>query len=142
ARFDATRVAQPGVHPIAIRVGEDTPYAYPYGDLVGTMTVTAPASFGSVAGTLRSLGRCEAEPAPLADLTLTIRAADGSEFVTRTDADGHYRYWLDAARGPYTVQVAADAHVAVTAPASITAGNETQLDIDLRPDAACIVPEP
>ena len=107
-----------------------------------TLTVTAPASWGAVAGTVRSLGRCEAAPEVLAGETVRIVAADGGEMATVTAADGSYRYWLEAARGPFTVQVAADGHVARADEVVIAAGQETTLDIDARLAAACIVADP
>jgi subtilisin family serine protease len=142
ARFDATAIAQPGTYPVPIRVAEDTPYTYPFGDLAGSMTVTAPPTWGSIAGTVRTLGRCEAQPQTFVDLPVRIVAANGDEIVTRTDVDGHFRYWLDAARGPFTVHVAADAHQAMQREAAVTAGAETTADLDLRPMAACVVPDP
>lgn len=142
AVFDASRVAQPGTYTIPIRVGEDTPYMHAFGDLTATMIVTTPATYGSIAGTVRSLGRCEADPQPFADLELRIVAGNGVEFTTRTDVDGHYRYFVDAALGPFTVHAAGDAHQAAQRSVEVTAGNETAADFDLRPLAACLATNP
>ena len=142
AMFDATRVAQPGTYTIPIRVGEDTPYMHAFGDLNATMIVTTPATYGSIAGTVRSLGRCEADPQPFADLELRIVAGNGVEFTTRTDVDGHYRYFVDAALGPFTVHAVGDAHQAAQRSVAVTAGNETAADFDLRPLAACLATNP
>lgn len=142
ATFDATGIAQPGTYEVQVRVSEDTPYPHDFGELSGTMTVTAPASWGSVTGTVRTLGRCESEPTSFADLPVRIVAADGSERITRTDANGRYRYWLDPALGPYDIEIEADAHVAAQRRVTLASGGETTASIDLRPLAACVVPDP
>lgn len=142
ARFDASEIAQPGTYEISVRVAEDTPYDYPYGALIGTMTVTAPPGWGSVSGTARSLGRCEVAPAALANHPLRIRAANGDQIIINTDFDGNYLYWLDAARGPYTVEMEADGHVAVQRTLTLQAGQQAQLDIDARPLQACVLADP
>jgi hypothetical protein len=142
AVFDASHVAQPGTYTIPIRVAEDTPYVHPFGDLNGTMIVTAPAHYGSIAGTVRSLGRCEANPQPYADLAVRIVDDSGDELTVRTDVDGHYRYFADPAQGPFTVHVDGEAHQAAQRTLDISAGNETAADFDLRPLAACLATDP
>ena len=94
AVFDATSVAQPGVYTVPVRVAEDTPYAWPFGDVEASMTVTAPASYGSIAGTVQSLGYCDANPVALAGATIRIQANGGATYTTTSAADGSYRYWL------------------------------------------------
>lgn len=142
ALFDATAIAQPGVYPVFFRVSEDTPYAFPFGDVQGTMTVTAPPTYGAVSGTLRSLGRCEAAPVALDGIDLAIVDAQGGEYVATTDADGHYRYWIDAARGPVTVTAEVDGHLVLQREAALAPGQDTPLDLDLRPTAPCLAADP
>ncbi|MBB5206488.1 S8 family serine peptidase [Chiayiivirga flava] len=142
ALFDATGVAQPGIYTVPIRIGEDTPYVHPYGELHGTMTVTAPPSYGAVAGTVRSLGRCDAAPQALAQFDLAIEDAHGGQHLARTDADGHYRYWLDAALGPFTLTAQADGHVLQTRDVGIVAGEDIAADFDLRPLLPCLATAP
>ena len=141
ATFDARTVAQPGVYELPIRVAEDTPYAWPFGDVVATMTVTPPASYGALAGTVRGLGACDADPHPLAGARVTIEAG-GQASTTTTDAEGHYVYWVDAARGPFTVTVEADDHLGVTHAFDVNAGTQTPADADLRVLHACLLTDP
>jgi len=140
--FDARDVAQPGTYRVPIRIAEDTPYAWPFGDVEATMTVTAPASYGALVGVVRSLGACDAHPLALAGATITIHAATGESSTTTSGADGAYRYWVDATHGPFTLTVDAVGHRPVTQDFSVAAGGETPADIDLRALQACLGTDP
>ncbi len=142
ATFDARNVSQPGVYTLPIRVAEDTPYAWPFGDVEATMTVTAPASYGSLAGHVQSLGYCEANPAALAGAAITIHGTGGQTYTTTSAIDGSYRYWIEAAQGPFTVTVDAADHQSVTQPFALAAGAETAADFSLRPLQACLSTDP
>jgi subtilisin family serine protease len=142
ATFDARTVAQPGTYTLPIRVAEDTPYAWPFGDVEATMTVTAPATYGSLGGTVQSLGYCDANPHALADATITIQASGGQSHTTTSAADGSYRYWVEAAQGPFTVTVEAADHLGTTQQYAVAAGVETAADFALRPLQACLLTDP
>jgi subtilase family protein/carboxypeptidase family protein len=142
AVFDATSVAQPGVYTVPVRVAEDTPYAWPFGDVEASMTVTAPASYGSIAGTVQSLGYCDANPVALGGATIRIQANGGATYTTTSAADGSYRYWLAAAQGPFTLTVEAPDHLAQTRDAGVDAGAETVADFALRPLLPCLTTDP
>jgi len=142
ATFDARNVSQPGVYTLPIRVAEDTPYAWPFGDVEATMTVTAPASYGSLAGHVRSLGYCDANPSALAGAAITIQGTGGQTYTTTSASDGTYRYWIEAAQGPFTVTVDASDHQSLTQSFAIAAGAETAADFGLRPLAACLSTDP
>ena len=140
--FDARELAQPGVYRVPIRVAEDTPYDWPFGDVEATMTVTAPASYGALVGVVRGLGACDAHPAALAGATIAIHAATGETFTTSTGDDGAYRYWVEASHGPFTVTVEAHGHQPVTQAFAVVAGNDTPADIDLRALLPCLGTDP
>jgi subtilisin family serine protease len=142
ATFDARAVAQPGVYTVPIRIAEDTPYEWPFGDIAATMTVTAPASYGSVAGRVRGLGQCEAHPAMIAGANVRIENASGAVFTTTSASDGNFRYWLDAAQGPFTVTVEAADHLTLSHSVALTAGNENVQNFDLRLLSPCLMPDP
>src|SRR5690606_34078710 len=132
ATFDATGVAQPGIYEIPVRVAEDTPYPFPYGDMRATMTVTPPASFGSIGGRVQGLGACDMSPSAIAGATVTIEDAQGARFDTSSDEHGDFRYWLRAADGPFTVTVAAAGHQAASFEVELAAGQTQGLAADLR----------
>ncbi|MGN6519689.1 MAG: S8 family serine peptidase [Dokdonella sp.] len=140
--FDARELAQPGVYRVPIRVAEDTPYDWPFGDVEATMTVTAPASYGALVGAVRGLGACDAHPAALAGATIAIHAATGESYTTTTGDDGAYRYWVEASHGPFTLTVEAPAHQPVTQAFAVVAGNDTPADIDLRALQPCLGTDP
>lgn len=139
--FDTRSLAQPGVYPVPVRVAQDTPYEWPFGDIEAVMTVTAPASYGSVGGLVRGLGSCDLSPLPLAGATVRIQAG-AQTYTTTTAADGRYRYWLPGSTGAVSVTVEADGHLAQTHPATLSAGTLSPLDVDLRLLAPCLLPDP
>ncbi|HUD41818.1 MAG TPA: carboxypeptidase regulatory-like domain-containing protein [Dokdonella sp.] len=139
--FDARSLDQPGVYPLAVRVAEDTPYEWPFGDVEAVMTVTAPAHYGSVGGVVRGLGSCDLSPLPIAGATVHLQAGSQT-YTTRTAADGSYRYWLPGSIGTLSVTIEADGHLGQTRPVTLSAGVQTPLDFDLRLLAPCLLPDP
>lgn len=142
ATFDASTVTQPGVYREAIRIAEDTPYPFPFGDVEATMTVTPPASYGSVAGEIRGLGRCDSGITTIAGAAITIEDSKGSVVNTTSDEQGRYRYWLAAETGPFTVTVEAGDHLSETFEIELVAGQERPLDVDMRLLAPCLAVDP
>jgi len=142
ATFDARAITQPGTYTLPIRVAEDTPYDWPFGDVEAKMTVTAPASYGSIGGVVQSLGRCDVHPLPLKDAQVTITAAGGAVFTTTTAADGSYRYWGDPAHGPFTVDVVAAGHATASRAIAISAGNAADGAFGLRVLQPCLLADP
>jgi subtilisin family serine protease len=140
--FDARGIAQPGDYVVPIRVAEDTPYAWPFGDVEAKMTVTPPASWGSIAGSVRGLGYCDVEPQTLAGATIRIHANGGADYTTTSADDGSFRWWIASAEGPFTVTVEAHDHVAVTHEVAVNAGAETLANFDLRATRSCLATDP
>jgi subtilisin family serine protease len=142
ATFDARAIVQPGTYTMPVRVAEDTPYDWPFGDVEAAMTVTAPASYGSIGGVVQSLGYCDAHPSPLASVPVTIAPAGGQAYTTTTAEDGSYRYWVEAALGPFTVSVAAPDHVSASRSIAVTAGNTADGALGLRSLKPCLLSDP
>ncbi|MBO9663360.1 S8 family serine peptidase [Dokdonella sp.] len=142
ATLDARAVEQPGVYEVAVRMAEDTPYDWQLGDVTVRMTVTAPASWGWLAGSVRGLGYCEADPRTLEGATIAIVDRNGTTHTTTSAADGSYKYWVDSALGPFTLTATAADHLAASAQFPVVAGAQATADFDLRPLQACVVTDP
>ncbi len=81
--FDATLVDQPGDYYANLEVYNDgplSPIVVPV-----TMSVSPPATWGQVMGTITSSGHCDVNPAPLANATLLFESWSSSLPVTVTD---------------------------------------------------------
>ncbi len=68
------------------------------------MTVTAPATWGKLTGNVSTQGYCDASPAVLAGVTVTVQSA-ASSWTFVTDATGQYNRWLDQSYSPLTITV-------------------------------------
>lgn len=140
--FDAREVAQPGVYEVAVQMAENTPYYWTLGDVTATMTVTPPASWGWLAGTVSSLGYCEANPRPLAGANVTIVDRNGTTHALTSAGDGRFKYWVDSALGPFTLTAAAPDHLDASGEFTVAAGTQSTADLGLRPLQACVVTDP
>ncbi len=136
--MDAGQVSQPGDYHALLRVESDAP-AGPLNVPV-TMTVTAPASYGQVAGRVSGLGACDAgDPAPLSGAEVTIRSSAGVTWTVTSGPDGAYHYWLDQAGNPYTLSARTAGHApAAPTTATVTGGITTTVDFTLRLAAPCL----
>jgi hypothetical protein len=135
------QITQPGTYNGELRMSNNTPgkgtIAIPV-----SMTVTAPATWGKLAGTVQGLGYCDGNPAALADVLVTITPTVGSPVELRTAANGSYSYWFDAAASPLNVSVEAIDHEAANASATIAGGQTTTQDFGLRWMKACSSVDP
>ncbi len=123
-------VDQPGLYSMIYRVNEDTPFAV--ANIPVSMTVSAPASWGKLAGNIQSLGYCDADAYPLANADVTISSSNGLSWTMTTDAQGHYQRWVDELGSPFTVTASAPEHSAAIANGVVVAGGITStLDLDL-----------
>jgi len=130
--FDASVVEQPGDYLANLWVHSDDPFAP--ARVPVTMTVTPPATWGELRGTVTSLGRCDANPAPLEGATVVI--VNGTSVTLTTDVNGAYSYWLPA--GTYTVTVAAADHVGDAAVVTVPAAGEVTQDFSLTWLGPCV----
>ena len=98
---DSTGV-QPGVYNAQIKSKHNTPYNVP--NVPVTMTVTVPPTWGKITGNVLTQGYCDANPAALNGVTVTVQSATTS-WNLLTDDTGQYNYWLDQSNSPLTVTV-------------------------------------
>jgi len=144
--FDAsaavTEVTQPGEYFGTLYVMSNDPYAASIVVPV-TMTVTAPATWGKLMGTVTGLGYCDADPALVEGADVLIEASDGTTWTLTTDISGTYAVWMDQSHSPMTVTVSAPEHEKGEAYGVIvTAGLTTTEDFDLRWLVPCVDAEP
>jgi|GEM_PF-343040 len=138
-RFDAgvLVIDQPGAYTMQLKVKDNTPYTLP--NLPVTMTVTAPATWGSLNGLATSQGYCDTNPAPLANAQVLITASSGLTWTTTSNAAGYYQRWLDEMGSPYTLTVSLSGYLPDTASGVIvTAGMTTTVNFDLPLAQPCI----
>ncbi|QKK01396.1 MAG: S8 family serine peptidase [Pseudomonadota bacterium] len=129
----APSVTEPGVYNASILVTTDTPY----GDIVVPveMVVEPAASQARIAGTVTSLGYCDANPQLVEGATVDV---NGATYSLTTDANGEYELWLDTSEAPLSIAVSAADHVSqIISGVPLTGTETTTRDFDLRLDAAC-----
>lgn len=111
-------IAQPGVYTAAVTVTTDTPYSVP--NVAVTLTVTPPATWGKIAGTVTTIGKTGAAvPVPGATVELDGWA---QTFTLTTDAGGKYGIWMDRRNNPITAIVADNGFKPQTARLKVVAG--------------------
>jgi len=132
--FDASvaGIDQPGDYLANLWIHSDDPFAP--ARVPVTMTVTPPATWGELRGTVTSLGRCDANPAPLEGATVVIM--NGTSVTLTTNISGTYSYWLPA--GTYTVTVAAADHVGDAAVVIVPAASAVTQDFELTWLGPCV----
>ncbi len=121
-------ITQPGDYLAEIKVVDNTPYQMD--TIAVAMTVNAPASWGKVAGIVTGLARCDTPGGALAKATLEI---DGN--TIQSDDAGNFGYWLPA--GAYTLTVSKAGYTPQTLNVTVTAGQTTTRDVDLRLTRPC-----
>ncbi len=141
--FDASipEVPQPGVYLAQFVVSDDTPYGGM--TIPVTMTVTPPATYGLLEGTVTGLGYCDANPAPAVGAAVDIEASGGMTWTLTTDSNGHYSLYLDESNSPITVTVAVAGHEGGLATGvAITGQYTTTQNFDLRLLQPCVSVDP
>jgi hypothetical protein len=131
--FDASVVTQPGKYYGTLTVSSDDP-VFNKIPVVVTMTISAPATYGILEGTIQGLGHCDENPVPLEGATVIITGS--STFTLTTDAAGYYSVWLEA--GAYTIEVSADGHVGQFGSATVIAQQTVTEDFALRSLEPCV----
>jgi PKD repeat protein len=136
--FDAGKVAAPGRYEASVVINSDDP-AHPLILVPVTMSVTVPASWGTLAGTAQGMGHCDDAPAPLGGATVLAQGSTGMTRTTVTGEDGRYLLWLPAGDSPYRVSITARGHVAQTVlTVTVTPQGTMVLDANLRATLPCI----
>jgi hypothetical protein len=123
--FNSTMI-DPGVYKAGLKFRTDTPYRVP--DMPVTLTVTAPANWGKLAGTVNTLGACNVNTATLHDAQIVI-TGDATPVTLTTDSSGTFRQWLSA--GVYTLTVSAAEHQDSTATVTVNTAQTTTLNVYL-----------
>nr|MDT0656965.1 S8 family serine peptidase [Micromonospora sp. DSM 115978] len=121
-------VAQPGTYTSGVAIFEGTPYVVD--PVPVTMTVTPPATWGKLGGTVIGVG-CDGGRTPIAGATVQLSTWT-MELALRTGADGGYAHWLDHRHNPVTMIVAKDGYMPQTRQTQMTAGGVTVEDWTLR----------
>lgn len=107
-----------------------------------TLTVDAPASFGTLTGNVESLGYCSNDPQPAEGATVEV-TGQNSTFTATTDANGDYTLVFDSAESPVDATASAAGHLdGVQTGLVINAGETTTADFSLELDAACATATP
>ncbi|HSH26662.1 MAG TPA: carboxypeptidase-like regulatory domain-containing protein, partial [Wenzhouxiangella sp.] len=107
-----------------------------------TLTVEAPANYGTLTGNVESLGYCSTNPEPAAGATVEV-VGQSSTFTTTTDANGDYTLVFDSAESPVDVTASYTGHFdGVQTGLVISAGDTTTANFSLELDAACATATP
>ncbi|MEV4758648.1 carboxypeptidase regulatory-like domain-containing protein [Micromonospora sp. NPDC049559] len=119
--------ADAGAHAARLLLDSDTPYGSVAVPL--TMTVTAPAGWGQLTGTVTGRG-ADGGAVPLAGAIVQVETKAGNHTLV-TDADGRYRLWLPARDNPLTVVVAATGYAPTTRTVRIVRDGTVTADFPL-----------
>ncbi|MGI8416402.1 MAG: carboxypeptidase regulatory-like domain-containing protein, partial [Nakamurella sp.] len=109
-------IAQPGVYTAAVTATTDTPYSVP--SIAVNMTLTPPASWGKIAGSVTTVDKTGAA-VPGATVELDGWA---QTYTLTTDKDGKYGIWMDKRNNPITAIVADNGFKPQTAKLKVIAG--------------------
>ncbi|MFF4877526.1 carboxypeptidase regulatory-like domain-containing protein [Micromonospora sp. NPDC000668] len=120
-------VDQPGAYAAAIGASTNTPYRV--AEVPVSMNVTAPKSWGKVAGTVTS----SATGGPLGGAIVQVTGSKGYRQTLVTEDDGTYAYWINATVNPLTLVVAVQGYVPETAKVTLKAGKTVTADFSLDP---------
>lgn len=121
-------VPQPGVYSAAVTIGEDAPGSV---DAVSvTMTVTPPAAWGKLAGTVKGTS-CAGATAPLPGATVQIDSWAGS-WTLVTGSDGGYAQWFNVGANPLQLIAAKDGYAPQTKKVRLTKGGTVRGDFTLK----------
>jgi len=133
-RVDAGAVPDPGCYAATLSIRNNTVYGA--GRVPATLCVQPTADLGLLAGTVRGLGYCDQEPAPLRRTDVRIEGPGGLTWTVATDGRGNYHRWLHA--GTYTVTVGAPDYLTQTAVVAVGPAQTTTLNFDLRYLTPCL----
>lgn len=120
-------VAQPGVYTAGVQIGEDVPGSV--APVAVTMTVTPPAAWGKLTGTV-SGSPCVGAGAPLPGATVQVDSWAGS-WTYLTGPDGSFASWINAGANPLTLIAAKDGYQPQTRTARLIRGGVLTSDFDL-----------
>ncbi|MGW4490361.1 Kelch repeat-containing protein, partial [Amycolatopsis sp. NPDC004368] len=129
--FDSGKVSQPGTYTATVGFDTDTPYAV--AALPVSLQASAPKAWGELSGTVTDT----ATGAGIADATVQVctmvhnGVCGEVSYTLKTDAQGHYRLWLDKGYNPLVVTVAATGYQPQFRQVKVKAGAATVTDVAL-----------
>ncbi|MFD7023356.1 S8 family serine peptidase [Promicromonospora sukumoe] len=125
--LDSSRVDQPGTYTSSVVADGGTPYAEPRVEV--SLSVTPPASWGKIAGTVTGV-TCDDETVPLEGAFVVI---DGSEYdVTLvTGPDGGYARWMGVSNNRLALLSSATGYPPESKQARIVKGQTVVHDFEL-----------
>lgn len=133
----AASILQPGTYTARLKIEtEDSANAALYVPV--SMVVNPSPTYGKLWGTVRGLGACDLNPAPIEGAQVQILV--GTETITlETDANGYYQYWFTAAYPTVGLTVTAAGHLGETRAIFFWPGDDprNQEDFDLRWQQPC-----
>jgi hypothetical protein len=133
----APSVKQPGTYLAALNFASDDPVK-PNVIVPVTLTVSAPAGWGQIAGRVQGLAACDVSPAPQPNSSLLVESSTGMTWTLKPDTLGNYQLWLDAASSPLTLTASIGAgYLPQTQIVNVNAGQTTSTDLNLRSIAPC-----
>ncbi len=105
----ADSVLQPGTYTARLKIETEDPVNSSIFVPV-TMIVDPSPTYGKLWGTVRGLGACDLNPAPIEGAQVDILV--GTDTITvETDANGYYQYWFTAAYPTIGLKVTAAGHL-------------------------------
>ncbi|MGW4487163.1 Kelch repeat-containing protein, partial [Amycolatopsis sp. NPDC004368] len=128
---DSGKVTQPGKYTATVTFDTDSPYAVPA--LPVSLQATPPKAWGELSGTVTDT----ATGAGIADATVQVctmvhnGVCGEVSYTLKTDAQGHYRLWLDKGYNPLMVTVAANGYQPQFRQVKVQAGAATVTDVAL-----------
>jgi N-acetylneuraminic acid mutarotase len=130
--MNAATVAQPGTYAARLVVGTNAPSQVQ--PITITMHVNAPRTWGKIAGTVTDAAT--GRPIPGATIQIGTNChgyqCGPVSFTLKTDSNGYYQLWLNQGYDPLQVIAARDGYQQQVTVATITKGNTTTLNFQLK----------
>ncbi|HLR86291.1 MAG TPA: carboxypeptidase regulatory-like domain-containing protein [Wenzhouxiangella sp.] len=101
-----------------------------------SMEVVLPADWGTVEGSVESLGHCDENPVPLAGASVSING-QGDSWSLETDDEGFYQLFVPAAESPLEIEVSAEGHITASATVTFGGGETVTENFSLYLDEPC-----
>jgi hypothetical protein len=133
--YDATGLPLPGVYTATLFISHNAPQ--PQVTVPVTLTVTPPANYGTLRGTVSGLSACDVASNSLTGASVVVKGSNTYTFTT--NASGGFITYLPGDAGtPYTLTVSASGYVTQTSFVNLTQGITTTANFNLRLNAPCL----
>jgi hypothetical protein len=135
ASLSARTATQPGTYTASLVLVNSTPHQVTGDPVAVTLTVTPPAAWGEIAGSVTGLA-CNGTSTPLAGATVEVTGKTSSWTLT-TESSGQYALWASQAQDPLTVIAQAASWLPQTAKVKIIARKVATAGFTLTPSGGC-----